>query len=164
MSNKDNEMNEPWVRGRLVLEPSVARLVAHLRLTAPARSNNACIAHKTHARQTSTNDTYSEDLCQIQINSAEENDKYMHELEEEYWNEYESDNDNDDDIFDDKYEHELEKRYKREAKIKSLEELRQQLTFNVDESGEIHLVKRDINNNNIHITRVSKARDAVKDE
>ena len=55
----------------------------------------------------------------------------------------------------------LEKRYEREEKIKDLEKLRQQLTFNVDESGEIHLVKRDINNNDIHITRVSKARDVV---
>jgi len=51
-------------------------------------------------------------------------------------------------------EEEEEKIYALKAKIKSLEEIRQQVTITVDASGEIHLVKRDENNNNLHITRV----------
>jgi hypothetical protein len=51
-----------------------------------------------------------------------------------------------------------EKKMYAKNRDRSLEELRQQLTCNVDVSGEIHLVKRDPNNNNLHITRVSKER------
>lgn len=50
----------------------------------------------------------------------------------------------------------IEKEEEKKRYDRSLEELRQQLTFTVDTSGEIHLVKRDPNNNNLHITRVSK--------
>jgi len=104
---------------------------------------NALIAHKVHAEK---------------IKEQEEEEEYWEREQKKYWDGEDSDDGlYDDDIYSDEYERKLEKRYKLEAKLKSLEEIREQLTCTVDESGEIHLEKRDINNKNLHITRISKS-------
>ena len=103
---------------------------------------NALIAHKEHAEK------------------IQEEEEYWEREQKEYWDREREDSDHglyDVDIYSDEYERKLEKQYALEEKLKSLEEIRKQLTFTVDKSGEIHLEKRDKNNKNLHITRISKS-------
>jgi hypothetical protein len=163
MSNNGNKMNEPWIRG-LTVNPNVAIFADFIGFS--RRPDLAALKYKIVApiKQRFTD----EELRQIpslplrnsvnfrrlpspEISQIKEDEEYDRRQDiDNFWREIE----------------EIEKREEKKMYAKnrdrSLEELRQQLTCNVDETGEVHLVKRDINNNNLHITRISKERNIVE--
>jgi hypothetical protein len=176
MSNKDKSMNKPWIRGCAV-NPNVAIFADFIgfsrrpdlaalkyKIVAPVKPVSAnklprlpsLSGHKVPTKE--FNDFLR--LSSPKISKPRFTDEELRQIkaDEEYdrrQEDYDMDN----------FWREIEETEEREEKKmyaknldRSLEELRQQLTFNVDVSGEIHLVKRDPNNNNLHITRVSKAR------